>query len=104
MTVAEFKRALKKGAGPGAQWRKADFHVHAPASSDYQYLASDSVAKLGAVLQSEDIAFAVILKHEAFPTREELEALSAHCPSSRLVPGAEINVFIDAIAKKVNKD
>jgi len=104
VTVAEFKWALKKGTGPGAQWRKAEFHVHAPASSDYQYREADSVAKLGEALKSQELSFAVILKHEAFPSREELTALNAHCPNSKLIPGAEINVFVDAISKKVNKD
>ena len=105
VTIEEFRRSLlKKGIGPGAQWRKAEFHVHAPASSDYQYREADAVAKLGEALKAEDLAFAVILKHEAFPSREELHALSAYCPKTKLIPGAEINVFVDAISKKVNKD
>jgi hypothetical protein len=44
------------------------------------------------------------LKHQEFPTRQELTDLRKHCQGTTLIPGAEINVFVDALSKKINKD
>src|SRR5690349_15274892 len=105
MSIEAFVSTLrKKGVGPGARWHKADFHVHAPASSDYEYGGADAPEQLGRALREAEHSFAVILKHQEFPTREELAALRKHCHATTLIPGAEINVFVDALSKKVNKD
>src|SRR5689334_14565329 len=102
MTIAEFLRSLSgKSLGPGARWRKADFHVHLPTSSDYEYKGEDAFEQLGKALTHERVAFAIILKHEEFPTREELASLQKHCPSTTLIPGAEINVLVDTLFKKI---
>jgi DNA repair ATPase RecN len=103
--VQAFRNELRKRAiGPGAVWRRADFHVHVPGSSDYEYRNADAVERLGRVLEDGRYAFAVILKHQEFPSREELESLQGYCPSVTLVPGAEINVVVDALFKKIGKD
>ena len=105
MSIEEFVRGLKDHAvGPGASWLKADFHVHAPNSSDYEYRGADATEQLGRALKAADYSFAVILKHQEFPSREELAVLGKYCPDTTLIPGAEINVFVDALSKKVNKD
>jgi DNA repair ATPase RecN len=105
MNIEKFVGGLADHAvGPGATWHKADFHVHAPNSSDYEYRGADASEQLGRALQSGGYSFAVILKHQEFPTREELAALRKHCSQTTLIPGAEINVFVDALSKKVNKD
>jgi len=33
-----------------------------------------------------------------------LHALQPHCPDTTLSPGAEINVIVDALFKKIGKD
>lgn len=105
MNVAEFTKQLKKrGVGPGAAWRKADLHIHLPGSSDYEYRGHDASTMLGKAITDEDLAFAVILKHESFPTRDELAALGRLCPRTKLIPGVEINVIVDALFKKIGKD
>ena len=38
------------------------------------------------------------------PGRQELDRLQKHCPKTTLLPGAEINIFVDALGKKVGKD
>jgi len=93
MSVEAFAANLRKHAvGPGATWHKADFHVHMPGSSDYEYKAADAEQLLGKALRSAKHSFAVVLKHEEFPTKHELAALQSHCPETTLIPGAEINV------------
>ncbi len=105
MSIEAFVSNLRKnGVGPGATWHKADFHVHAPASSDYEYEGTDANEQLGRALRDGEHSFAVILKHQEFPTRQELADLRKRCQGTTLIPGAEINVFVDALSKKVNKD
>ena len=105
MSIEAFGSNLRKnGVGPGATWHKADFHVHAPASSDYEYGGADANEQLGRALRDAGHSFAVVLKHQEFPTRQELADLRKHCQGTTLIPGAEINVFVDALSKKVNKD
>src|ERR1700683_1037411 len=105
MTIEEFKRRLdRERIGPGAVWHRSDFHIHAPSSSDYEDKSSDAVAALGKVIAEVGLSFAVILKHQEFPTQAELDALARHCPRTTLIPGAEINVFVDTLSKKVSKD
>jgi hypothetical protein len=105
MSVQQFKSHLAKyGVGPGARWRKADFHVHLPGSSDYEYKDSDAFERLGRALDEAQLNFAVILKHQKVPSREELQRLHSFCPRTTLIPGAEVNVLVDALFKKIGKD
>lgn len=105
MSLTQFQHSVTdKGIGPGARWRKADFHVHLPTSSDYEYKDPDAFEKLGKALTDEGYSFAIILKHEEFPTREELASLQRFCPQTTLIPGAEINVLVDTLFKKIGKD
>lgn len=105
MTVSQFLKDLRaKGHGPGADWLRADFHVHLPTSEGYKYKRDDAFARLGAALQTADLSFAVVLKHETFTTKADLAKLQPHCPSVTLIPGVEINVLVDALFKKIGKD
>ncbi|GJL65486.1 MAG: hypothetical protein NPIRA05_04570 [Nitrospirales bacterium] len=105
MTISDFRRNLKtKGHGPGANWLKADFHVHLPTSHDYQYKGEDAFECLGKALESSKLGFVILLKHETFATKAELDQLQRHCPSVTLIPGVEINVLVDALFKKIGKD
>lgn len=104
-SVAEFRQGLQKNAVSfGAEWVKADFHVHCPRSSDYEYKAADAMQRLGESLRDQGYRYAVILKHQEFPTRSELDELRSHCQQTTLIPGAEVNVFVEAMFKKVSKD
>lgn len=105
MVIQEFKKQLVKlGIGPGAKWRKVDLHVHMPESAGYEYKQADACEQLGRALAEAELDVAVILKHQEMPTREELQRLGAHCPRTSLIPGAEINVLVDALFKKIGKD
>jgi hypothetical protein len=105
MDIATFRRELaKRGIGPGATWRKADFHIHVPASSDYRYRGADAAELLGRAIDAAGCSFAVVLKHQEFPSREEIRGLQTYCPNTTLVPGAEINVLVDALFKKIGRD
>ena len=105
MSIAEFVSNLRdRGIGPGAAWHKADFHVHMPGSSDYEYKSGDAPEQLARALSEAKLSFAVVLKHQDFPTRQEVASLQKLCPNTTIVPGAELNVFVDALSKKVNKD
>lgn len=103
--IDDFKNALRKNAdGPGARWRRADFHIHMAGSSDYEYKGADATEKLGLAIREAGLSYAVILKHQEMPSRDELAALQKFCPSTTLIPGAEINVIVDTLFKKVSKD
>ena len=105
LAIREFGKNLRaKGQGPGANWLKADFHVHLPTSHDYKYKGNDAFEYLGKALESAELDFAILLKHETFATKEELNRLQHHCPSVTLIPGVEINILVDALFKKIGKD
>jgi len=105
MRPSEFEQQLGKSQNTGGgTFLKADFHVHAPRSSDYEYKGADAEERLGEVLRENDYSFAIILAHGETPAPKVLAGLQKHCPKTRLIPGAEINIFVDAISKKVSKD
>lgn len=98
------KQLFKKGISIGAKWVKADFHIHCPSSPDYEYTGADSFGKLARTLTDLEYGFAVILKHQEFPTKEEICRFQSLCPKTKIIPGVELNIFVDAISKKVGKD
>ena len=105
MKVKEFEKKLKKlGKTNGGIFQKADFHIHSPESKDYEYKNPDAIEQLGQVLRENDYRFAIILDHQKITSRETLTELQKYCPKTRLIPGAEINVIVDTMFKKVSKD
>ena len=105
MTLTEFRKQLAYSPiGKGAAWLRADFHIHEPGSSDYEDKEGDAASRLGRAIDQGEYRFAVILKHQEFPTRAELASLQKHCRNTTLIPGAELNVFVDALSKKIGKD
>ena len=104
-SIQEFKKALRKNAKTaGASYQKVDLHVHMPASGDYEYKEPDAFDQLGNVLNTNHYNLAVLLQHENFPAPENLERIRNCCPSTTILAGAEINVFVDVLDKKVSKD
>lgn len=105
MKVSEFEKNLKRfGKTNGGKFLRADFHIHSPKSADYEYKNGDAIERLGQVLREQEYGFAVILEHEKMPDKSLLMELQKHCPTTFLLPGAEINIFVDAIFKKVAKE
>ncbi len=105
MRIEEFESNLyKHSKSVGGVFKKADFHVHSPQSDDYKYKASDALEKLGQALADAEYSFAVIVEHGRMPERTLLRDLGKHCPKTKLIPGAEINVYVDVLSKKVSKD
>ena len=105
MRIEQFKRQLLKDSrGSGAKWLKVDCHVHMPGSDDYEYRGEDAMQKLGEALTTTNRDIAVILKHQEYPRSDELAALQRFAPKTTLLPGAEINVFVDMMGAKVAKD
>lgn len=103
--IEDFRNKLQsKANGSGGVFGKVDFHIHYPGMGDYEYSAPDAMTQLASALRDGDFKAAVVLRHQEFPTKQELEALQRLCPSTALLPGAEINVFVDALTKKVSKD
>lgn len=104
-TPRNFNKALDSATDIyGSYWTKTDFHLHCPVSPEYEYKNPDAREKLAHELSSRKYGFAVVLKHQEFPTKSELEDLQKLCPNTKLIPGAEINVFVDVIFKKVGKN
>ena len=105
MQVENFEEKLRKAANKnGGTFVKADFHIHSPDSPDYEYKSTDSVEKLGLTLNEQGYRYAVILEHQKMPARPLLAELKKYCPNTFLIPGAEINIFVDTLSKKVSKD
>lgn len=103
--ILEFKKALQRNTRTGgARYQKVDLHVHAPTSGDYEYKDSDALDQLANVFNANNYSLIVLVQHEHFPPAETLEQLRKRCPSTAILPGAEINVFVDALDKKVSKD
>jgi recombinational DNA repair ATPase RecF len=104
-TPRDFNKALDSANDTyGSFWIKTDFHLHSPVSPEYEYKDPDAREKLAHELSSRKYGFAVVLKHQEFPTKSELGDLQKLCPNTKLIPGAEINVFVDVIFKKVSKN
>ena len=104
MRPSEFEQKLwKSEKTSGGSFLKADFHVHIPKSSDYEYGSADAVERLGEVLRENNYSFAIILAHGEMPNSDVLAELQKHCPDTKLIPGSEINVFVDVLSRKVSK-
>ena len=87
MGINDFKARLAAAkVGAGGEFVKADFHVHMPASSDYEYKHTDSYDKMASALTSSKTAIAVVLKHQEFPSPSEIEKLQQLCASTSLLP------------------
>lgn len=105
MRPSEFEQQLRKSQkSDGGTFVKVDFHVHMPRSSDYEYGGADAVELLGKVLRENSYRFAIILAHGEMPNSDVLTELQKHCPNTKLIPGSEINIFVDTLFKKVSKD
>ncbi len=104
-SIQEFKKSLRKHAKTGgARYQKVDLPVHAPTTDDYEYKGADAFEQLGNVIQTNDYSLVVLLEHENFPPPEKLDRLHKCCPSTTILPGAEINIFVGVLGKKVSKD
>jgi energy-coupling factor transporter ATP-binding protein EcfA2 len=105
MAIAEFKKNLiKNSKSIGGTFKKADFHVHAPGSADYEYREVDAIDRLAEVVNEGRYAYIVLLEHNKFPNGDVFKTLRDKCPSTTIIPGAEINVVVDVMFKKVVKD
>lgn len=102
--IEDFENKLKIAASKNGGFVKADFHIHSPASPDYEYRSADSVEQLGRTLREQGYRYAVILEHQKMPERALLAELNQYCPNTHLIPGAEVNIFVDTLFKKVTKD
>jgi DNA repair ATPase RecN len=98
------KKLFDRNISTGSKWVKTDFHIHCPGSSDYEYSGADSYHQLAKTLTDLEYGFAVVLKHQEFPAKEEIARLQSLCPKTKIIPGAELNIFVDAIEKKVGKN
>jgi energy-coupling factor transporter ATP-binding protein EcfA2 len=103
--IEEFERQLRLEAkSNGAFFVKADFHLHSPASHDYKDKSPRVVEELSQAIRAASLEFAVVLEHAKPPDPGLLDEIQRHCPSATLVPGAELNVFVDALQKQVEKE
>ncbi|MEN6368906.1 MAG: AAA family ATPase [Thermotogota bacterium] len=103
--VAEFEAELVRHSRPlGGVFRKLDLHVHSPTDPGYEYRAPDAFEKLGSALATGGYSIAAIVEHGRVTPRETLERLQRLSPGVTLLPGAEINLFVDAVDKKIAKD
>lgn len=94
MNAIEFEQQLKRlSKTNGGNFQKVDFHIHSPGSADYEYKGPDAIELLGEVLRVNDYGFAVIVEHQRMLGQNILSALQKHCPKTRLIPGAQINVL-----------
>src|SRR3954470_18924831 len=103
--IDEFEKKLTATAKTyGGRSMRADFHLHSPTSHDYEYNATDVYDKLSEAINKTKLSYAVVLEHQDFPSESALEKIREKCPNTLIVPGAELNFFVDAMSAKVDKD
>ncbi len=100
MQISDFEKKLKKyGISDGGCFKKVDFQIHSPEDPEYEYTGKDALEQLGKTLNNQNYSFAVILEHQKFPSKELLKKINIFCPQTYLIPGAEINIFVNALGK-----
>ena len=108
MSIEAFVTNLRKhSVGPGARWHKADFHVHAPASSDYEYRGADAVEQLSDERcgMREPLRSPSILKIRSFqPAKNSQPFEITLFQRSRLFRAPRSTSSWMHLSKKVNKD
>lgn len=105
MSIIDFKKDLyKHSKSIGGTFRKTDFHVHAPSSSDYEYRENDAIKRLAEAINAGKYSYIILLEHNKFPHRDVFLSLQDKCPNTKLIPGAEINIIVDVMSKKVSRD
>ena len=73
--IEEFEARLNRhGETDGCRHQKVDFHIHMPGSSDYEYGGDDALDLMARQITDSGLALATIVKHQEFPTKEQLSA------------------------------
>ena len=104
VTVAEFSADLKRHSLTtlGA-WHKIDLHNHTPASFDYQDRTPEAARKIAERINSTGLSVIMFTDHEQLPDNNFIAEVRKHT-QALIIKGAEVNVFVDALDKKVGKN
>ncbi len=101
--IAQFEETLLEQSLPYfGKWMAVDLHNHSPASHDF--IGNPSTALDDAVrhLQETPVDVVMFTDHQKLPDRNFVEAVSQRSGKT-VLRGCELNVFVDAWAKPVDK-
>ncbi|MFO1362550.1 MAG: AAA family ATPase [Burkholderiales bacterium] len=104
--IQEFVNQLRRKATPCASWHKIDLHNHSPASHDFLGDPASALADFSKEIREKRISVVMFTDHEKLPATDFLSKLS-EATGALVLPGLELNVFVDAFGKppeKVDKD
>ena len=101
--VAEFQNELfARSPAKFGQWRKIDLHNHSPASFDYRGNRENAAELTANKIIESDLSVVMFTDHEKLPDAEFIKQLAKR--TKRLIlPGVELNVFVDTWDKHQGK-
>jgi hypothetical protein len=95
--VADFRtELLKRAECAQGRWYRVDLHNHSPASYDYRYKGADMVEKTAEAILASELSVIMFTDHERLPDHTFLSQLQQRVKHTVVLPGVELNVFVDA--------
>lgn len=105
--VTDFEKELVRySPSQYAKWRKVDLHNHTPASFDFRGNPDTALDDYSKQIVEQDLSVVMFTDHACLPDEEFISKLRAKT-KKLIVPGVELNVFVDAMdrpTKKVEKN
>ena len=93
---------IKRTKTKYGRWYRVDLHNHCPKGIDYRYKESDAEVKIAESIIKNDLAIVMFVDHDRLPDQSFATKLAER--TGRLIlRGVELNVFVDAFDKKVDK-
>ena len=101
--IAEFEEQLKRNSNPHlALWREVDLHNHTPASDCYEDRSDQAWDAIADRIRQTGLSMVMFADHGQLPDLSRLSWLAKE--TDRLVlPGVELNVFVDAFQRPSDK-
>ena len=107
MTIVEdFSKQLRQRATPCAAWHRVDLHNHSPASHDFRGNKATALEDFTKSIRDRALSVVMFTDHEVLPDTDFVEQL-AKKTGALILPGLELNVFVDAFgtpAEKIGKN
>jgi hypothetical protein len=99
--VKDFASQLRKRTWR-AHWHKVDLHNHSPASHDFQGNRATAIEDYAAATRDNRLSVVMFTDHERLPDPSFVAELSSRT-GALILPGLELNVFVDAFGKPADK-
>jgi len=95
--ISDFQAQLQKRAPASfGCWHRVDLHNHTPISSDYLQKDPGAPDRLIERINQAHLSAVMFTDHNALPAKELLEEVRAKT-QCLIIPGIELNMFVDAV-------